>query len=82
MRGVGDLKFHYRILIAVGVDNGVLGVGATLGKNHIVVGHVFEHDESVVFGMDSFFHFDDFFAVLNSGFINDWLKKYTILTSI
>jgi len=25
--------------------------------------------------MDSFFHFFDVFAVLNSGFINDWVKK-------
>ena len=54
---------------------GCVGVCAALGENHVVVGHIFEHDQSVALGMDSFFHCINLFAVLNDGFLNDLLKK-------
>ena len=57
MRSVGDFQFHNVIFITVGIDNFLFGVGTALGENHSVIRHVFEYYESVVRGMDSFFHF-------------------------
>ena len=68
VRGVGDFQLHHGILVAVGVGDGLLGGGAALGENHVVVRHVFEHNEAIVLGMNSFFHvFSVCFAVLSSG---------------
>ena len=68
VRGVGDFQLDHGIFVAVGVGDGLLGGGAALGENHVVVRHVFEHNEAIVLGMDSFFHvFSVLFAVLSSG---------------
>ena len=68
MRGVGDFQLDHGIFVAVGVGDGLLGGGAALGENHVVVRHVFEHNEAIVLGMNSFFHvFSVCFAVLSSG---------------
>lgn len=53
---VGDFQLDHGIFVAVGVGDGFLGGGAALGENHVVVGHVFEDNEAIVLGMDSFFH--------------------------
>ena len=60
VRGVRDFEFHHRVLLAIGIDDGLFGVGTALGENHVVVRHVFEHHEAIVFGMNSFFHFLSF----------------------
>lgn len=76
MGSVGDFKLYDGILVTIGVDDGFFGSCAALGEDHVLVGHIFEHNQSVILGMDSFFHDLIFSAVLNSGFINDLLKKF------
>ena len=58
---VGDFQLHNRILVAVGVGDSLFGGCAASGQNHVVVGHVFKHNQSVILGMDTFFHLFEFF---------------------
>ena len=60
VRGVRDFELHNRIFVTVRIGDGLFGVGTALGEDHVVVRHVFEHHEAVVFGMNSFFHFFTF----------------------
>jgi len=72
VRGVGDFQLDHGILVAVGVGDGLLGGSAALGENHVVVRHVFEHNEAIVLGMDSFFHVFSFvFCRFKQWLLND-----------
>ena len=53
---VGDFDFYYRILYAVDFES-FLRVCARAGDEHLVIRHILESYKTVVFGMNSFFHF-------------------------
>ena len=54
--GLADIQFHQRVFVAIFPRDGVLGVGAALPHEHILVGHVFEDHQAVVGGMDLGLH--------------------------
>ena len=54
--GVGDFQLDDGVLLAIGIDDGLLRGGAALREDHVLVRHVFEDNEAIVFGMDAFFH--------------------------
>ena len=71
MRGVGDFQLHHGIFVAVGIGDSFLGGSTASGQNHVVVGHVFEDNQSVVLGMDSFFHCLFVFCRFKQWLLND-----------
>ena len=75
MRGVRDFELDNRILIAIGEDDGLFGGSAALGEDHVLVGHIFEHNQTVIFGMDSFFHDLIFFGRFKQWFYKRFIKK-------
>ncbi len=76
--GVGDLELQNRIFVTVGIGDGLFGGCTAFGQNHVAVRHVFENDQAVVRGMDSFFHLINFLpfktVVLQTIFITNFFK--------
>lgn len=56
VRGIGNLQFDYWIFIAIFVLDGFVAVGSGTTQESGTVTHVFEHNKTVIFGMQIFFH--------------------------
>ncbi len=57
MRGVGDFQFNEWVLVSVFPYNSIFGICCGFGDEGEVVGHIFEYDQAVIFGMEVLFHF-------------------------
>ena len=57
VRGAGDFYFYHRVSFAFEFYC-VVGLCCRLREEHIAVGHVLKHDGAIVFGMNTFFHFE------------------------
>ena len=56
MRGVRNLQLDDRIFVAVLPLHGFFAIGGGAAEELVPVTHVFEHDETVILGMQIFFH--------------------------
>ena len=57
VRAARDFYFYHRVSFAFEFY-GLCCSCSRLRKEHIAVGHVFEHDGAIVFRMNTFFHFE------------------------
>ena len=57
VRRVGDFHFVNRICFTIDFD-GFFGVDRRTSDENVVVGHIFECDQTIIFGMYVFFHFN------------------------
>jgi len=57
VRGAGDFYFYHRVSFAFEFYC-VVSFCCRLREEHIAVGHVLKHDGAIVFGMNTFFHFE------------------------
>ena len=61
VRGTRDLELNQWVSLPIDL-NGLFGVGSRLGQKHIVIGHVFEGYQSIIFRMDPFLHRIQFYT--------------------
>ena len=64
MAFVTDFNFDQRVFVAVFPLHGFFCLRRRLAQERIIVAHVLKNDESVVLGMDAFFH-DKIFGTAN-----------------
>ena len=57
VRGAGDFYFYHRVSFAFEFYC-IIRLCCRLREEHIAVGHVLKHDGAIVFGMNTFFHFE------------------------
>ena len=57
VRGAGDFYFYHRVSFAFEFYC-IVRLCCRLREEHIAVGHVLKHDGAIVFGMNTFFHFE------------------------
>ena len=62
MTFVAHFHFHQRIFVAVFPLDGLFGFSRRFAQKRVLVAHVLEHDQSVVVGMDAFFHLFQFWV--------------------
>lgn len=53
MARIADVQLDERILVAVFVLHGVLGIRTAFAEEHVLVAHVFEHDHTIPFWVDA-----------------------------
>ena len=57
---VADLHLNQRVFVSVFPLDGLFCLCRGLAQERVLVAHVFEHDQTVVVGMDAFFHLFQF----------------------
>ena len=56
VRSAGDFELHERVFVAVFPLDGVLGVDGRARQEGHVIRHIFENNQSVILGVNVFFH--------------------------
>ena len=75
VRGAGDFNFYHGVSFAFEFY-GIIRFCSRLRKEHIAVGHVLEHDGAIVFGMNTFFHFELKINIKIRSFSHFGLQRY------
>ena len=75
VRGAGDFYFYHRVSFAFEFYC-VVGLCCRLREEHIAVGHVLKHDGAIVFGMNTFFHFEFNINNVNCSIFHFGLQRY------
>ena len=57
---VADLHFNQRVFVSVFPLDGLFCLCRRLAQERVLIAHVFEHDQTIVVGMDAFFHLFQF----------------------
>jgi len=75
VRGAGDFYFYHRVSFAFEFYC-IVSLCCRLREEHIAVGHVLKHDGAIVFGMNTFFHFEFNINNVNCSISNFGLQRY------
>ena len=75
VRGAGDFYFYHMVSFAFEFYC-IIRLCCRLRQEHIAVGHVLKHDGAIVFGMNTFFHFEFNINNVNCSNFHFGLQRY------